>query len=243
MELTKVQKEEMNKKLHEIFESTELEEAFKETYKDEYNSMAKELLTQEGFPENVDVNKGNFNVKISVKSEVEVFTEIVQNNGYVEDQEQFNDAINNRDLLIQAILDNLQETNMKFEIKESPEEYLNLYPTQRYLSEMIEKNIDIDRLEMYLRQSDDFKEMIKESAVEEGHSYDVDIDKLQYRVDNLRLKESSDTLANMYLSSGRFEGNNSVSDLVSNDIYHDIVNNRLYEAKVSILTDVQEMNE
>lgn len=243
MKLTKIQREVLNQKFQESFNSPELEDKFKTEYNEAYKKMAEEILQEQGFPKYVDVNKGNFGVKITPKNGTDVFVDYVEETDEIESDEEFEAVRNDAEFFSEIILKNLNETNMAFEIREDPSEYIERNPTESYLSKEMEKYFNPTEFEVVLKETDEFKEDLAEVAEEEGFDADVDLDKLDYKVEGLKVADSFDYYAELYLDEGHFDDGNTVQSFLRRDFYRLLADGRNYECTIRITTDPEEYGE
>ena len=108
----------------------------------------------------------------------------------------------------------------------------------------MEKRFSSSKLIEHLKEDQDFKnEYVEEKAVEEGIDDNVDINQIRYEITEAKVIESYDVLAELVLDNGYFDSGKTVSTFLSQEFYQFIVNNHLYEAKVEIQTDPEELQE
>lgn len=243
MKLTKVQREVLNQKFQESFNSPELEDRFKTEYNEAYQKMAEEILQEQGFPKYVDVNKGNFGVKITPKSGTDVFVDYVQETDEIESDEEFEAVRNDAEFFSEIILKNLRETNMSFEIREDPTEYLERNPTESYLAKEMEKYFNPTEFEVVLKETNEFEEDLREVAEEEGFGSDVDLNKIEYRIEDLKVADSFDYYAEIYLDEGHIDEGKTVQTFLKSDFYNLLADGRHYECSIYITTDPEEYGE
>lgn len=238
MKFTKVQKEVLTKGYEEAFKSDELNERVKDDYKEMYEDMAKDILKDNGYPEDVDVQKIKIDIQLKPKSSIEDFVVNLEETEKIEDIDTFSSVSNDNQFYIEDILDNIQMTNVEIEFKADPEEYLNQNPTVEYFSKEMQRMYDESKLEEVLLENEIFeKEYVEPKAEEEGFE-NPNAKNLKYRIDDLKLKEPYSNLADKFISSGKVGENGiSVQEFMKNEFYEEIANNKLYEAKIKFDSD------
>lgn len=244
MKLTEEQKKKLIKGFEEAFNSKELPEKFKEKYRSVYIAMGKDVLAQNGYPKNADIEKGNFELKISPKTSYESFADNVEQDVDFGNKEEFLAIVDNHNFYIDYIMNKVQDIKVDFILLDDPNEYLEKNPTEEYLAKEIDRFFDVHVLEEHLKNSEDFKEMyIAEKAVEEGFDDDVDLNKLRYKIENLEIDISYRELAEYFLDSGTIKEEDTVRGFLNRELYRQIIKHHFYECNVVIETDPLEMEE
>ncbi|RIM88907.1 hypothetical protein BU107_04710 [Staphylococcus xylosus] len=244
MKLTEEQKKKLINGFEEAFNSKELPETFKERYHSVYKAMGKDVLAQNGYPKNADIDKGNFELRISPKTSYEAFADNVQEDVDFGNKEEFLAIADNHKFYVDYIMKKVQDINVDFILKDDPNEYLEKNPTEEYLAKEIDRFFDSHVLEERLRESEEFKEMyLAEKAVEEGFDDDVQLDKIRYRIENLEIDISYLELAEYFLDSDAIKGDDTVRGFLNRELYRQIIKHHFYECNVVIETNPLEMEE
>ncbi|HDF2935134.1 TPA: hypothetical protein PC496_000798 [Clostridioides difficile] len=233
MKFTKPQKDILNKSYTEAFSSEDINQRVKEDYRDMYEAMAKDTLVDNGYPDNVDITKVNLRLNVVPKVSTEEFVDNLEQNGKIEDMQTFTAVAQDINYFIKDILDNIRMTNIEIEFKSSPEEYLEQYPTVNYLSKEISKSYDESKLrEMVLEDEMFLRERVEPQAKDEGFE-NIDVSKLKFHIEDINIKESFTALADRFISNGKVGENDvDVRTFIKQDLYSEIIRERLYEAKV-----------
>lgn len=244
MNFTSAQKQELRNGIENCYQSHELTETFKERYHNIYQAMAKDVLEQNGYPKNADIEKGDIDVKLSPKSSYDSYIELIERDELIENQEDYNTKVKSQRFYTDVILSNIRDIQIEFILKDDPIAYLEKNPTEEYLSTEMEKRFSSSKLIEHLKEDQDFQnEYVEEKAVEEGIDDNVDISQIRYEITEAKVIESYDVLAELVLDNGYFDSGKTVSAFLSQEFYQFIVNNHLYEAKVEIQTDPEELQE
>lgn len=238
MKFTKAQKDVLTKGYEEAFKNDELHDRVKTDYKEMYEDLAKDILKDNGYPEDVEVQKIKIDIKLKPKGAIEDFVTNLEENEKVDDIDTFTSVSNDSQFYIEDILDNVQMTNFEVEFKADPEEYLNQHPTIEYFSKEMQRLYDESKLEEVLLGNETFeKEYVENKAEEEGFE-NPDAKELKYHIEDLKLKDPYSNLADKFISSGKVgENGMSVQEFMQSEFYEEVANNRLYEAKIKFDSD------
>src|SRR5699024_3011942 len=244
MKLNKTQREVLNKQFQASFNDKELAESFKQEYNEAYKEWGSKILEQEGFPKYVDVNKGDFfNVNITPKSGTDVFVDYVEDTDEIESGEEFEAVRSDKEFFIEIILKNISATNIELELKATPAEFLEQYPTEEYLAKEMARYYSEKELEHRLKETQELNEEVKQAASEEGFDRKTQIDTRDYRLENITLKQSFDRLSETFLDKGYINESNTVQSFLRNEFYNLIIRNRLINYRIVITRDLEEYDE
>ncbi|EOD7975536.1 hypothetical protein K4P50_11055 [Staphylococcus epidermidis] len=238
MKFTKAQKEVLAKGYEEAFKNEELNERVKSDYTEMYEEMAKDVLKDNGYPEDVNVQKIKIDIQLKPKSSIDDFVVNLEENEKIEDIDTFTSVSSDSQFYIEDILENIQMTNIEVEFKADPEEYLNQNPTVKYFSKEMQRMYDESKLEEVLLENEIFeKEYVEFKAEEEGFE-NPNSKELRYHIEDLKLKEPYSNLADKFISSGKVgENGMSVQEFMQSEFYEEVANNKLYEAKIRFDSD------
>lgn len=244
MKLNKAQREVLNKQFQASFNDVLLEEAFKREYNSAYKQMGTEILQQQGFPKYVDVDKENiFDVVITPKSDTNVFVDYTENANMIESVEEFEAVRNDAEFFIEVILRNISQTKISLKLKANPEEFLEKAPTESYFAKAMASQFSKDEIETRLKESSEFKEEVKQVAIEEGFSKNIKLNHRDYKVENVRPKISYSSLAERFLDGGYINEGNTVSSFISNQFHTLLIKQKLVDYNIVITRDIHEDDE
>ncbi|HHC5942945.1 hypothetical protein DWB88_13775 (plasmid) [Staphylococcus warneri] len=238
MKFTKAQKEVLTKGYEEAFKNDELHERVKTDYKEMYEDLAKDILKDNGYPEDVDVQKIKIDIQLKPKGSIDDFVTNLEESEKIDDIDTFTSVSTDSQFYIEDILDNIQMTNVEIEFKADPEEYLNQHPTIEYLSKEMQRLYDESKLKELLLENDLFeREYVEPRAEEEGFE-SPNVKDLKYHIEDVELKEPYTTLSDRFISSGKVgENGMSVQEFMRQEFYNEVINNRLYEVKIKFDSD------
>lgn len=244
MKLSDEQKNRLKKGFEDAFNSEDLPETFKQNYHSVYLAMGKDVLAQNGYPKNADIEKGNFEINISPKTSYEDFAENVAEEKDFGTKEEFLAVADDMKFYINYIMSKIQDIKIDFVLKDDPTEYLDKNPTEEYFAKEIEKYFDPKILEERLKEDEGFKEeYLEQAAVDNGFDDDVDVNKLRYRIENLEIDIPYTDLAEFFLDSGELNGDITVRAFLNKEFYQQVIRHNFYDCNVVIETDPLEVEE
>ncbi|WP_436962328.1 hypothetical protein [Staphylococcus shinii] len=243
MKFNQTQKDILRKGYAKAFNSKELQDAFEEEYKEYRDEVAKEMLVDQGFPNEVDPDKVGVEVKISQDETSDSLVENLEEGEKIPDIETFSNVAEDVDFYIDDILDNVNLTRIDVAFSMEPEEYLEKYPNVKHFAKIIERKFDRDKLEEYLREDENFiYETVYEVAKEEGFE-EKDLSLISYEISDLELKGTNSEIAERIISSGYKDEMETVTEFMKIKFYKFIVKHKLYETRIRITTDINDMEE
>lgn len=243
MEFNQTQKEILRRGYAKAFNSTELQDAFVEEYKEFRDEVAKEMLVGQGFPNDVDPDKVDVEVKISQDETSDSLVENLEEGEKIPDMETFSNVAEDVDFYIDDILDNVNLTRIDVAFSMEAEEYLEKYPNVKHFAKVIERKFDEHILEEYLREDENFiNEKVYETAKEEGFE-EGQLSLVNYEINDLALKGTKSEIAERIISSGYKDEGENVSDFMRVKFYKFVVKHKLYEANIRITTDINDVEE
>lgn len=244
MKLNKSQREVLNKQFQASFHDITLEETFKREFNEAYRQMGSEFLQQEGFPKYVEVNKEDIlDVIIMPKSDTNVFVDYIENANVIESGEEFEAVRNDAEFFIDIILRNINQTKITFRLKVTRDEFLENHPTEEYLAKKMASRFSKSEIETRLNETSEFKEEVKQAALEDGFGSNVKLTNRDYKIENVRPKLSYDSLAERFLDAGYINESNTVQSFVSNQFHSLLIRHKLVDYRIVITKDPHEEEE
>ncbi|RIN27704.1 hypothetical protein [Staphylococcus succinus] len=243
MKFNQTQKDILRKGYAKAFNSTELQDAFVEEYKEFRDEVAKEMLVGQGFPNDVDPDKVDVEVKISQDETSDSLVENLEEGEKIPDIETFSNVAEDVDFYIDDILDNVNLTRIDVAFSMEAEEYLEKHPNVKHFAKVIERKFDRHKLEEYLREDENFVyEQVYETAKEEGFE-EGDLSIVSYDISDLELKGTNSEIAERILNSGYKDEGEKVTDFMKVKFYKFIVKHKLYNVHIRITTDINDLEE
>lgn len=240
MKLTKRQREILTDGYNNVLAyKRELESAFKEKYGKVYDQIVMDYLQLDGFPKDVKLDKVNFNLDISFQPEVMV--ELIEAKDTLENEVDYQSKSNDKDFYINSVLDEPAQLKSTVVIRTDVEEYNQEHPSVEYLANRINDKFNIEDLKQEVKKLDDTKQLVQESAMEEGFPSDIDIDKLKYTIE-VKLKHGVTNLSDKIIETTNIGESVRVDDYIEKDLYNFIINQNLYDIKVQIQDDPEDFN-
>lgn len=243
MKFNSTQKEILRKGYAKAFNSTELQDAFEEEYKEFRDEVAKEMLVGQGFPSDVDPDKVDVEVKISQDDTSDSLVENLEEGEKIPDLETFSAVAEDVNFYIDDILDNVNLTRIDVAFSMEAEEYLEKRPNIKYFAKMIGRKFDSSKLEEFLREDENFiHEDVYEVAREEGF-VEKDLPQVKYEITDLELKETNSAIAERIIHSGYKDEEETVTEFMKIKFYKYVVKHKIYKAHIRITTDINDMEE
>lgn len=241
MKFTSKQKEELKTGFRNaLARKDELVEEYKEQHPDLYNEIVKDYLVIDGFPE--DVVKEKVDYTFLLTSEPDTMLQILTERDVIQDEQQYLSVVDDTNFYINSMVEVPMYLQPTMTITTTPEEYLQKYPSQDYLAEKISNKYEEKVFAELLKDVEDVKEEVRETAVQDGFNYDVDLDKLRYSVKPTLTKGYSGISQDILSQSVIGEGN-TVDSFLDESLYNYIYNNDLYKIDIQIDDSPEEYEE
>lgn len=242
MEFTKAQRDILIKGYENAFNSTDLVERFKTDYKEAFEEMAKEVLVNNGYPENVKVDKvEGLEITLAPNNTLESFADNLAETEKIEDREAFATKSEDINFYIEDILDNMEMVEVQMKFRTEAEEYLEYYPDVKYFSKVMKQKYDDSHLEEMLRDDENFMlTVVDEQATSEGFE-DLNVARDNYEISDLKLKKSFPDLAELFINQNVKLEEEKVTDFMRVNFYRYVIKHKLYEAKVKFNIDPNEV--
>lgn len=238
MKLTRRQREVLTEGFNNVLAyKRELENAFKEKYGQIYDQIVIDYLQLDGFPKDVKLEKVNFNLDISFHPEIMV--ELIEQKDALENEVDYQSKSNDKDFYINSALDEPAQLKSTVVIRTDVEEYNQEHPSVEYLANKINAKFNIEDLKEEIEKLDDTKQLVREVAMEEGFSNDIDVNKLKYTID-VRLKHDVTNLSDKIIETTNIGEGVRVDEYLDKDLYDFIINQNLYDITIQIQDDPED---
>ncbi|MBO3081167.1 hypothetical protein [Mammaliicoccus sciuri] len=215
----------------------DLENAFREKYGHIYEQIVKDYLQLDGFPKDVKLDKVNFNLDISFLPEVMV--DLIESKDTLENEVDYQAKSNDQDFYINSALDEPALLNSTVIIRTDVEEYNQEHPSVEYLAKRINDKYEVEELKEEVNKLEETKQSVKEAAIEEGFSDDINVDNLKYTID-VKLKYGVTSLSDKIIQTTNIGENIRVDDYIEKDLYDFIIKYDLYDIDVQIQDDPED---
>lgn len=240
MKFSKAQKDILIKGYENAFTSEDLKERFKTDYSSVYEAMVKEILGNNGYPNDVNIEKVNVDLVLYPNDSYESFVTNLEESEKIADIEMFSSLAEDSNFYIEDILDNVGMTKVDLRFKADPSEYLEKYPNVAYFSKIIGQQYDESRLENMLIEDENFMlNVVEPKARDEGFE-NVTSEQLKYTISDLKLSKDNTTLAEFFINQGVKGEEENVSDFMKTNFYIQIIKNNFYEASIKFESDPNE---
>lgn len=240
-------------KVRELFADGDITEQFKVGDEAEYERIVWDALESENFPESANYKNVKHSIEFrSTGREREIAEEFCETYD-INDEDTFESMKRSEHTLIWAILENDSNYDVYITIEE---DVTSWYAETGYeledesdreldvdeIADFIKDSWDTDELEGELMYNDEFMSEVRQKAVEEGFPESVNLDELDYTINEIQPKGGFRKIAEELQHHFKSINNEIVWDS-NDDFVFMVVIDDMIDYKISITSDPEDFNE